>query len=136
MQSTTDEERILAILDEMNELMANGDFDGQRAQFADDPEVRLIGSDGWERFLGPTGLDAYFEVARKHQARGSFAWTSRSATVAGDVAWVYAEADFAMDLERERINIPYRLTLVLRRQRDGWRIIHYHGAQPGATLAP
>ncbi len=124
------EAQILEVLDRMNALMAAGDVEGQRAQFADDADIALIGSADFEVFLGANGVDAYFALVREHAVTASLAWKDRRVWASGDIAWAYADSNFTYTLNGAEHTLPYRLTTVCQRRNGEWRIVLYHGSEP------
>jgi len=124
------EAAILALLDRMSATMAAGNFDAQRAQFADDPDVAMIGSADIEVYLGASEVDRYYEMVREHAATASFAWGERRVWASGDLAWAYADAAFTYTFDGVQQTLPYRMTLVCRREAGDWRIVLYHGSEP------
>ncbi len=130
------ESEILALLDRMNAFMASGDWDAQRAQFADDADIAMIGSADFETFLGAQGVDRYFEIVRDHNATASFTWKERRVWARGELAWAYANAEFRYSFDGTAHTLPYRFTMVCRREADGWRIVLYHGSEPAVTDLP
>jgi ketosteroid isomerase-like protein len=122
--------QVLAVLDRMNALMAVGDCDGQRAQFADDADVAMVGSADFEVFLNAEGVDAYFALVRDHNVTASWAWKERRVWASGDIAWAYADSDFTYTLDGTEQTLPYRLTMVCQRRDGEWRIVLFHGSEP------
>jgi hypothetical protein len=124
---------VLHVLDRMNALMAAGDFDGQRAQFADDAHVAMIGSADFEVFLDAGGVDTYFALAREHEVKAFWTWKHRRVWGSGDVAWVYADSDFTFTVDGIEQTLLYRLTMICQRRDDEWRIVLFHGSEPART---
>ena len=124
------ESETLGVLDRMNDLMSGGDLDGQRAQFADDADIALIGSADFEIFLGADGVDAYFDLVRQHAVTASYTWRDRRVWSSGGLAWAFADTDFHYTFDGVDHTLPYRLTMVCRRDPGGWRIVLYHGSEP------
>ena len=52
--------------------------------------------------------------------------------VTGRLAWLTTHAVLLVD-GVERLQLPYRITLVLQRRDNVWRIVHYHGSEPAAV---
>ena len=130
------ESEILAVLDRINASMTAGDWDTQRAQFADDADIALIGSADFETFLDATGVDRYFEIVWEHAVTASFSWQDRRVWAHGDLAWAFADAEFHYTFDGAAHTLPYRLTMVCWRSEDGWQIVLYHGSEPAATDPP
>jgi len=124
------EAQIFAVMDRMSELMAAGDVDGQRGQFADDADIAMIGSADFEVFLGAEGVDAYFAMVREHEATASWRWKDRRVWASEDIAWAYADTEFSYTFDGAAHTLPYRLTMVCLRRDGEWRIVLYHGSEP------
>jgi uncharacterized protein (TIGR02246 family) len=121
---------VVAVLDEWERAEATGDAAAQRALFAGDADVMLVGSSGWERFRGPDELNTFFEKADGVPSWST--WRERHVSQAGDVAWVFANGEFTYEYEGTRTTVPYRMTVILERRGDRWMIVHYHGSEPSA----
>ena len=58
--------------------------------------------------------------------------TRRSGQVAGDLAWVATETKTAGTYKAKPINSTGTETMLLRRERPGWRIVHVHWSSAAA----
>lgn len=98
--------------------------------FADTPELVCIGSGPREKSLGHAGLRAGLtrDFADTEAMTVSFGW--RSVSVSGDVAWVATDCVFTVLAEGESMRVMARLTAVLRRLGDDWRIVQSHLSLP------
>ena len=97
-----------------------------------DEQAVLFGSEVGERAIGPAELASFF--ARLFAEPGTFGWEWDSLHVgsAGDVSWFVGPAIVVVRAEDGgEQRLPYRLSGVLRRDRDGrWRFAQFNGAEP------
>jgi ketosteroid isomerase-like protein len=90
-----------------------------------DPRALIYESGGAERSRDEyashhLGSDARFLRAVKHRL------ISRTGDAMGDLAWVASEASLSGDVDKKPVNIVSTETMILRKTRGGWRIVHIH----------
>jgi ketosteroid isomerase-like protein len=99
-------------------------------EFADEPDVRLTGSEVRDVAVGPTEIAAqvrdYFDLP----VRITWEWRRRDVSSSGNVAWIFAEGDLVLRGEGGEQRSPYRLIGVLERRTGAWRWRHFHGSEP------
>jgi ketosteroid isomerase-like protein len=121
--------QVLAALDRLGAALGARD-PGFADLFAPVADVRLIGSEKGEVAEGRAAIAALADALFRLPVRLGWQWRRRDVSVAGDIAWLFAEGDVVIagaDGERRR---PYRLTGVLQRFGDDWRWRQFHGAEP------
>lgn len=106
----------------------NGRPETSKALWSHADDVTLTGGAGGPMEKGWTNVSARLDWASAQYTRGTQKNTRFSVTVSGDLALVlqYEHIRFyspGVTTESER---NYRVTMALRREKDGWRVIHRH----------
>ena len=114
---------VLAVVDEFSTALQGGDLERAGALLATD--VLILESGGAERsraeYLEHHAIsDAEFLKAAHVQRTG------RTVRVHGDVAWVGSEAEIHASSQGQPLTLLSTETMVLRKEADGWRIVHIH----------
>lgn len=123
---------ILNLLERLNQGFARHDVHQVLDLFAPDPEIVFIGSEAGETATGPTQLRTLLEALFARTETYQWRWGEPHGKVTGQVAWLTTEAVLLVE-GPERLQLPYRTTLVLQRRGDAWLITHYHGSEPVAV---
>jgi uncharacterized protein (TIGR02246 family) len=126
---------ILKLLKRLNQGFAGRDVTQILGLFASDPDIVFIGSEADETATGPTQLRGLLEALFARPETYQWRWGQPRVRVIGQFAWLTTEAILLVQ-GRERLELPYRITLVLQRRDDAWLIIHYHGSEPAAVPQP
>lgn len=100
------------------------------AEFANDADVLLVGSEGSEVIEGPAALRSFFSEVFRAPANIGWEWRRVRISSADDVAWLFAEGDLVIVADARPQRRPYRLTGVLQRQGRRWLWKHFHGSEP------
>ena len=100
------------------------------SEFADEADVRLVGSEVSEVATGPAAVEALVRRLFGLPAQIRWEWQRRDVSVAGDVAWLFAQGEAVLSGEGTEQRVPYRMTGVLERRGDTWRWRHFHGSEP------
>ena len=126
---------ILNLLERLNQGFARRDVSQVLDLFTPDPEIVFIGSEAGETATGPTQLRTLLEALFARPETYQWRWGQLHVRVIGQVAWLTTEATLRVQ-GRERLELPYRITLVLQRRGGRWLVIHYHGSEPVAVPQP
>ena len=126
---------ILNLLERLNQGFARRDVSQVLDLFTPDPDIVFIGSEAGETATGPTQLRTLLEALFARPETYQWRWGQLHVRVIGQVAWLTTEATLRVQ-GRERLELPYRITLVLQRRGNAWLIIHYHGSEPAAVPQP
>jgi uncharacterized protein (TIGR02246 family) len=123
---------VLAVLDRLTEALVRRDGAAAGALFAPDADTLLAGSGAGETARGADAVRALLEgiTARWSTA---FAWDWRTASAAGDVAWLMAEGTCSGTFDEQAFSVPYRLSMVLERRGGTWLVRQLHGSEPSTT---
>ena len=120
---------ILAALDRLSEALWTRDPDFAE-HFADSPKTLLIGSESHEVARGRAEIDALARTLFAMPARLRWEWRHCTVSVAGDMAWLFADCAVVVSEDGAEIRKPYRITGVLRRASRGWEWLQFHGSEP------
>jgi len=130
MAGESDDEGVLAAIDEFGRSLAAQDFQGTVALLADDPDVTVIPSEGVETHRGRPAVEAFLTRIYAGPKRYSWQWRDRWVSVQGPSAWFVAIGDEFVDVAgAERRVIPYCLTGTLVRHDGRWRFLLLHGSE-------
>lgn len=123
---------ILHLLERLNQGFARHDVQQVLDLFAPGPQIVFIGSEAGETAIGPTQLRTLLEALFARPETYQWRWGQPHLRVTGHLAWLTTEAVLFVE-GPERLQLPYRITLVLQRRANAWLIMHYHGSEPAAV---
>jgi ketosteroid isomerase-like protein len=118
---------IEATLARFSDLVSRRDM-AVLSEFADG--AILVGSDDGEVAEGRNQLEALFHRVFSWPITVSWEWRYVRAESSGDIAWFFAEGDVVENRDGARKRKPYRLSGVLRRQKDRWIWLQWNGSEP------
>lgn len=114
---------VSAVVDAFHAALGRGDTRGAAALLADD--ALIFESGGVER--GKAEYAAHHLAADAMFAKAmARVVTRRTGNVEGSTAWIASEATTKGNFKNKPINSISTETMVLRRGRVGWRIVHVH----------
>ncbi len=90
----------------------------------------LVGSEAGERADGKAAIAALFASLMEKPRTVRLVWDSLDVTVAGDLAWIFAEGNALLAQDGEERAFPYRLSGVLSFQGGAWTWRLFHGSEP------
>jgi ketosteroid isomerase-like protein len=122
-------DQVLQALERFERLVAERD-PALLSAFADEADVRLVGSEVSEVATGPAEVEALVRRFFGLPVQIRWEWRSRDVSFVGDVAWLFAQGEAVLRGEGGEQRVPYRMTGVLERRRDTWRWRHFHGSEP------
>ena len=113
----------VATVDRFFQSLAAGD--AQSASAALDPNVLIFESGGAERSRQEyaahhLGSDSEFLKSAKYRL------VSRTGDSVGDLSWVATEARLSAEAHDKPVDLQTTETMILRKNKDGWRIVHIH----------
>jgi ketosteroid isomerase-like protein len=120
---------VLAAVDRLRDLLWARD-PSIVEEFADSPDVLLVGSDDGEIARGRAEIESLLRALFELPVRLRWEWRHRDISVAGDIAWLFADCEVVIASDQEEKRKPYRLTGVLQRVSGNWRWRQFHGSQP------
>ncbi|MCW1843074.1 nuclear transport factor 2 family protein [Prosthecomicrobium hirschii] len=130
----TDEDRILARLDEFGRLLASRDL-GIVDALSNRLGVTLFGSEAGERAGSREELLALFGGLFARPYGLAFAWQDRHVTIGGDIAWVIAEGLLHVIHPDRDVPTPYRLVGIFQRHAGAWHWRLFSGSEPAPPPA-
>ena len=122
-------DQVLQALERFERLVAERD-PALLSEFADEANVRLVGSEVSEVATGPAEVEALVRRFFGLPVQIRWEWRSRDVSFVGDVAWLFAQGEAVLRGEGGEQRVPYRMTGVLERRGDTWRWRHIHGSEP------
>lgn len=126
---TATEAELIGVVERFCSALADRDAEAVIQLFVTDGDVVVVTSE--EPLLrGATELMGFLNRYVKGPTTYSWEWDRHDVGAAGSVAWLLAEgtetAKSAGHVERH----PYRMTMVLERHNDHWRLRQVHGSSP------
>ena len=106
------------------------DLNATLSYFANSPDLVCIGSGPQEKSIGYKGLRAGLKRDLDDSSDMTVEHPWKKVTIRGDTAWVAADALFNVDEDGDTMHVQARLTAVLVREPEGWRIIQSHLSLP------
>jgi len=123
---------IRGALQRFDEATGRGDVVGALAQFDDQADILLVGSDRGEVYKGRAAMEKWLGALMK---KSGFSWQMDRVEIGsnGDTAWAFVEGTMKVtDLAgTPRGSTPYRFTAVLVRRGPAWAWRLFHGSVPG-----
>lgn len=124
-----DRDAVAALLDRFRDAWGRLDAEAALACFDQTPGTIVIGTDAsefWRSFdalVEPFGaMTTAFDSAEYHYGEGD-----PSIELLGDVAWAGGMLHGSFDTANGRVELPMRMTAVMRRRADGsWIVRHAH----------
>ena len=129
MAETQAQRDVMAAMDRLSRLLHDRD-PAFVDEFADRDDVLLVGSEEGEIARGREAIAALLRKLYARPVRLAWAFGPREVTVAGDIAWVFADCEIVMQAPDSETHTPYRLSGVLERIEGRWRWRFFHGAEP------
>jgi len=122
-------DQVLQALERFESLVAARD-PAILSEFADEADIRLVGSEVSEVATGPAEVEALVRRFFGLPGQIRWEWRRRDISFVGDVAWLFAQGEAVLSGEGPEQRVPYRMTGVLERRGDTWRWRHFHGSEP------
>jgi ketosteroid isomerase-like protein len=107
-------------------ILEQRDVEAFLALWAEDDEITMWGSDLVERAVGRDELGELATQIAESESVLEFEWDERAEHEEGDVAWVNAAGSLHVDDRRT----DYRITVVLVRRGNDWRVHTFNGSIP------
>jgi len=131
----SDEEAVLATLEEYAQAYCAKDADRLMALFDDGDDISLIGTGADELCAGRLQVKSVFVRNFAEATATKFEWHWKHVTVAGNCAVVAITLTIHLDTADGPIEVPIRWTVSLV-QRDGqWRWLHRHASSAAGSQA-
>jgi len=124
----TDDERVLATLDEYADAYCAKDLDRLMAIFIAGDDVSLIGTGGDELCSGKDAIVSVFSRNFNEASATRFQWGWKDVAIHGDAATVAISLVIHLTTDDEAIEVPLRWTVSLVRVRQDWKWVHRHAS--------
>jgi hypothetical protein len=122
-------DQVLQTLERFESLVAARD-PALLSEFAEEADIRLVGSEASEVATGLTEVEALVRRFLGLPVQIRWEWRSRDVSIVGDIAWLFAQGEAVLSGEGTEQRVPYRMTAVLERRSNAWRWRHFHGSEP------
>ena len=129
----TDEEAVLATLEEYAEAYCAKDIDRLMAVFDDGDDISLIGTGADELCAGRLAIEAVFLRNFSDATATKFAWDWKHVTVADGCAVVAITLTIQLDTQDGPLQVPVRWTVSLVQRSGQWRWLHRHASSASVS---
>jgi uncharacterized protein (TIGR02246 family) len=126
------QDEVLAVLQGMTRAYHERDLEGVMALYGSDPDVMLIGTGADEVRRGKDAIRTQVQRDWGQTDEVSLALRWGPVSVAGEVAWAWAEGSFDFRAGDVEGSLPARVSAVLERRDGQWLIVHSHFSTPAA----
>lgn len=120
----TEEQAVLATLQEYSDAYCSKDTDRLMRLFDDGDDISLIGTGADELCSGRAEVRAIFERNFAEAKAENFVFGWRHVTVTGEFALIATTVDIHLEFEGEKMVVPVRWTVGMIKRTDGWRWLH------------
>lgn len=137
----TDQEQVLATLDEYAAAYCAKDLDRLMAIFVEGDGISLIGTGSDELCSGRGAVAAVFERNFRDATATRFEWGWKNVALHGDAATVAISLVIHLNAGGEALTVPVRWTVSLVKAGTEWRWVHRHasvaaGSQEAGSAYP
>lgn len=128
----------LSQLDDSIREFVKGNAEIGERLWSHEPDVTLIGGYGGQVHRGWESVKARREWAASQMVDGTVQFEELGRTVLPDIAWLVRMEHIRSKApgKSEQIAQDLRVTMIFRREKDGWRVVHRHADQQTARVAP
>lgn len=117
------------VLDRLGEAIADKSIDAVLTLFELDDNVQMFGSEEGEAALGADELRQLWAAVLERPERYSWSFLNERIHGYDGIGWITADAILTIHGASGPNQFSYRLTLILRKSPDEWKIAHYHGSE-------
>ena len=123
---TSAENEVQAVIDAFKDGVENRDIEMVGSVIVHDPNIVFYGSQagdkrvGWDHII--TSFQEQFEDTDDIQSEV----LDSTISIVGDVAWAAYDLRYREEGASESITFESRWSCVLRREPDGWKMVHMH----------
>lgn len=129
----TEEEAILATLEEYAEAYCSKEINRLMAVFGDGDDISLIGTGVDELCAGPSEIRAVFLRNFSEATATEFQWEWKQVTLVGNYAVVAITLTIHLDTQDGPMRVPVRWTVALTHQSGHWRWLHRHASSAATS---
>jgi len=129
----TDEETVLATLEDYADAYCAKDIDRLMAVFDDGEDISLIGTGSDELCSGQSEIKAVFLRNFSEATATRFQWHWKHVTLADSCAVVAITLTIHLDTQDGPLQVPVRWTVSLVRRNGQWRWLHRHASSAAAS---
>ena len=125
---------VLAVMEQMSDAYLHRDMDALMAIVAPDPDVVMYGTGADEKNIGRDGIkrQAERDWSQTDEATIELGWHSVSVAKSGEVAWLAADAAFALKAGGQEMSLPARITATFENRSGSWLMVQSHFSFPAA----
>lgn len=129
------EHDVMTTLQRMADAYRQRDLAAAMDCFWPDPDAMIYGTGADEKRVGPSQIRAQIERDWAQSDTAEIVLATSAVSSAGTVAWASVDGSFKVTAGGESMTIPARLTAVLERRDNLWRIHQAHFSMPAMGQA-
>jgi len=129
----TEQERVLATLEEYAVAYCAKDLDRLMAIFVDGEGISLIGTGADELCSGRTAIAAIFERNFRDATAKKFEWNWKDVAIHGGAATVAITLNIHLEINDESLVVPLRWSVSLVKTDGGWKWVHRHASSAASS---
>lgn len=129
----TDQDPVLATLEEYAEAYCAKDIDRLMALFVEGEEISLIGTGGDELCSGQSEVSSVFERNFDEATANKFEWGWKHVAIYGDAATVAISLIIHLTVDGAKLRVPLRWTVTLVKTDAGWKWVHRHASAAASS---
>lgn len=127
------EHAVMTALQRMTDAYRERDLAAAMACFWPDADAMIYGTGADEKRVGPSQIQAQIERDWAQSDAAEIVLGTSAVSSAGPVAWASVDGSFTVTAGGESMTIPARVTAVLERRDDAWRIHQAHFSMPAMS---
>lgn len=123
---------VKAALDDLADSYIRRDIKRLLSCFAPDDDVVMYGTGADEKRIGLNAIRAQAERDWAQTDAAAFIFSDPAISGAGNIAWVYADMNFAVEAGGQKMSFPGRFTGVFEKRNGKWLVVQAHFSLPAA----
>ena len=123
---TSAENEVQAVIDAFKDGVENRDIEVVGSVIAHEPNIVFYGSQAGDKRVGWDDIKTSFHEQFKHTDDIQSEVLDSTISIVGDVAWAAYDLRYREEGASESITFESRWSCVLRREPDGWKMVHMH----------
>ena len=129
----TEEEAVLATLEEYADAYCSKDIERIMALFDDGEGISLIGTGADELCGGRSAVEDVFRRNFSEATATKFEWGWKHLTLVDETAVIALALIIHLETDDKSLQVPVRWTVTLIKRSQGWRWLHRHASSAATS---